>query len=264
MAKKYRAAPGLLPRVGRWILAQARAIATHPHSLVCSLLLGLALWGMALALRRADVFRIARVELPERPALSLPQSVIGANLWAVDLQALAAALKAQQPALRTVRVIRQLPNTLRIEAVPRRPVAVVQLGSWYPVDAGGFVLPEPSSLPQESMVRLTGLSQRSVKPGRESADERLQLALRLLARLKQAPPLVARHLAEIDVADDHEIRFLLRLSAQGDTEVRCGSEQELDQQLRRLQAALNVMTRQVLPARYIDVRFPEPVIAPRT
>lgn len=213
-------------------------------------------------MRRADAFRVTRVELPERPPFALRQPLIGSNLWEVNLQALANDLKAQHPSLQDVRVIRRLPSTIRIEAIPRRPVAVARAGSWYPVDAAGFLLPEPSGLPPEHLVRLTGLP-RALNVGKDNADERLQLALRVLQQVHRAPPLVATHVTEVNVADDHEIRFLLDLSGE-ETEVRCGSEAELIGQLSRLHAALKVMTKQQLPARYIDVRFPELVIGPRT
>jgi hypothetical protein len=48
-----------------------------------------------------------------------------------------------------------------------------------------------------------------------------------------------------------------------DTEVRCGSEAELSMQFERLRSALNVIRRRQIDAQYIDVRFKEPVIAPR-
>jgi hypothetical protein len=50
----------------------------------------------------------------------------------------------------------------------------------------------------------------------------------------------------------------------GTTEVRCGSEAELSDQLDRLQDALKTIARNQMTVRYIDVRFREPVVSPAT
>jgi len=57
-----------------------------------------------------------------------------------------------------------------------------------------------------------------------------------------------------------QLRFLL----DGETEVRCGAETDLGVQLERLRATLKAISKQSMAVRYIDVRFKEPVIAPRT
>ena len=49
-----------------------------------------------------------------------------------------------------------------------------------------------------------------------------------------------------------------------DMEIRCGSEEELDEQLGRLKTALDQISRHKISVRYIDVRFQEPVVSPRT
>ena len=263
MAKARRAAkPGLLPRLAQWIIGQGRAIITHPHSLVCGGVLLIALWGLGAALQRAEAFKITRVELPEQPAFTLKFSPIGSNLWRVDVRGIADILKAQQPSLKDVRVIRHMPNTLRIEAVERRPVAAVQLDQWYPMDAAGFVLPDPSPVAPEGLLRITGLSSRTVKVGRDNADDRVLLVLRLRARLRRAPSSIAKSLVELNVADDRELRLVLRHGDE-EVEVRCGSEGELETHLRRLHASLRALGSRAWSARYIDVRFPQPVVAPR-
>jgi cell division septal protein FtsQ len=181
-------------------------------------------------------------------------------LLTVDIRALSASLKRQQPALKDVRVVRQLPNTLRIEPVYRAPAAQVRLNMWYPVDASGFILPHGFAAPSEGLLQVTGMSGRSLKPGTSSSDERLQLALRVQAALRRAAPGIWRRTTEINVADPQQIRFVL----EDTTEVRCGTEAELEAHLDRLQATLKELARQSFEPAYIDVRFPDPVVAPRT
>ena len=49
-----------------------------------------------------------------------------------------------------------------------------------------------------------------------------------------------------------------------EVEVRCGAEADLATHLDRLQAVLKVIRRRSLAVRYIDLRFQEPVIGPRS
>ena len=219
-------------------------------------------WGVSDYIRRSEVFRITTVVFPPDSPLVLREPLIGQNLLAVNIRRLSEELQQQQPALRQVRVIRQLPNTLRIEPVQRIPVAQVKLDRWYPVDADGFIVPEGRVQPRERAIRLVGIdrSGASLRPGQENRDERLQLALRVFGTVRRAPLSISRHLIEINVADPQQIRFLM----DGDTEVRCGAEAELDAHLQRLRAALQAIARQSLDVQYIDVRFHEPVVHPRT
>ena len=261
---------GLVPSLWRGGMAVGRWLLHRPQPLLlgAGLIAGSVwIWGY---MQRTDAFRIARVALPVEASLKVPESVIGENLWRLDLGALAERLHQQQPSLKEVRVIRQLPNTLCIEPVKREPVAQVRLdlpaplarqaGRWYPVDREGFILPEPASEPSERLVRITGFEHASgLRAGKDNADERLQLALRVLGVLRRSPLVMARRLTELNVAEPQQIRFTLGET----TEVRCGAETELNAHLERLRAALKAIAKRPLATQYIDVRFPEPVIAPK-
>ncbi len=212
--------------------------------------------------RQADLFRIITIQTPADSTLRVPDAIIGQSIWDVNLSSLAERLKAQQPALKEVRVIRRLPNTLRVEVVERAPVAQVKLGAWHAVDRSGYVFPESSAAPVEGLVVLdgvTGPGQPALKEGREHHQERLQLAFRVAERLSRSPALTGHRIISLDVGDPNQLLFVLddRL------EIRCGSETELPEHLGRLQTVLQRVAANHLSVRYIDVRFPEPVIGPK-
>lgn len=252
---------GLLPRLGHTLSASAGWLVRHPQPVLLLGGLALASWSLANYAQQAQAFRVSQVSLPLQSSLRVPPSLIGQSLWAVDLRAVAEELHRQQPSFKEVRVIRQLPNTLRIDAIPRLPVAQVRLDRWYPVDGEGFVLSQPSIEPDERLIRITGLDRAgaSLSVGRENTAEPLRLALRVLQTLRRAPMLTSRRISELNVSNSQQIRFVI----DGETEIRCGSEAELQAHLERLRAALKAMVRQPMSAQYIDVRFQEPVIAPR-
>ena len=262
MPKRRRRIVGIIPRLGRGLLRCGQWIARHPQPVLLYGFLATALWMVAAYAQRSEAFRVTQVHLPPQPPLQLRTPLIGANVWDIDIHALAGDLKQQAPWLKDIRVIRQLPNAIRIDTIPRSPVAQVRIDRWYRVDREGFILPQGSADPDERLIRLAGFDRAGValRAGKENADERLRLALRVLEKVRRMPSLTSRRLTEINVADPKEIRFLLA----GETEVRCGSETELDAHLQRLRAALRAIAREPLEARYIDVRFKEPVVGPRT
>ncbi len=253
---------GLLPRLAQGLWAWASRAARSPQSLILCGVLLIGLWGLWGYAQRAAVFRITQVVLPPDSTLKVRGPLLHANLWELDIRMLADELKQQQPWLQDIRVIRQLPNAVRIQPIPRSPVAQVRIDRWYPVDRDGFILPQAGGQPTNHLVRLVGVERSgiSLKVGKANTDERLLFALRVLEKLRHTRSSISRRLTEINVGDPQQIRFLM----DGETEVRCGSELELDAHLARLQAALKAMVKQPLPVKYIDVRFRDPVIGPRT
>ncbi|MBI3323214.1 MAG: FtsQ-type POTRA domain-containing protein [Candidatus Omnitrophica bacterium] len=215
--------------------------------------MGAAVWCGA---SRSDAFRVTAVQLPLNSALKIPESVIGQNLWAVDLNAVADGLKRQQPFLKRVRVVRSIPNTLRVETVQRMPVAQVSIGAqWYAVDADGFILAKPAPAPADALVILKGV-EPSLKPGREQANDRLLLALRMVEQLKHAPVLIGRRVTTVNVSNPKQLAFML----DQDVEIRCGDEGSLSYHLQRLRTVLRRVSRHQLAVRSIDLRFKDPVV----
>ena len=262
MAKRRRQSfNGLLPQLGRGLFVGLRWLGRHPQPVLALALTAGILWALRGYAQRADAFRITQVHLPGASSLKLPEPLIGENLWALDIRALADALHRQQPWLKTVRVVRQLPNTIRIQAIERTPMAQVKLASWYPVDREGFVLPEGAAEPSPGLIRITGVDsgRTGVRVGALNADEHLAAGLRVVQSLRKTGAL-SRRLTAVDVTNLQQ----LRLTLDGQTEVRCGAEAELSAQLERLQAALKIIAKQPMTVRYIDIRFNEPVISPNT
>ena len=247
----------MLPWLIRRLLDGARDAVRHPHLVVA---IGVLVSAGALGwrtLHRSPMFQVARIEMPPDAPLTPPDALLTRNIWDVDLRAVAHALSRQHPALKQVRVIRELPSTIRIEPVWRVAVAQLRMDRrWYPVDADGVVWPEGTAEPAQGPIRIVGVAQ---EPGGGPAqEESLKLALRLVQRLARAPGRVGPQVRQLNVANVREIRLTL----DPDIEVRCGGEAELDVQLERLQASLKALDHHALPVKAIDVRFPEPVIIP--
>ena len=252
---------GLVPRLGRGLVTSGQWLIQHPQPLILAALLAALAWLLSAYAQRVEAFRVTQVVLPSDSSLKVRQPLIGENLWRVDLQTVADDLKKQQPWWKEIRVIRQLPNTIRVEPIPRVPVAQVRLEQWHLVDAEGFILPQGQATAETHWVKLTGVDRAAapLKAGRLNTDDRLRLALRMLVTLRHARVATSHRLTELNVADPHQLRFIL----DDQLEVRCGEETDLAAHLERLRAAFKAMRRHPLAAGYIDVRFREPVVSPR-
>jgi len=260
--RRSRSLQGLLPRVGGGLWHLGRWVLHHPQPLIASALLGASLWALGIGLRHSQAFRLLEVRLPPNSNLVVPDSLISQNLWAADLRALAVQLHAQQPHLKRVRVIRLLPSTLQVEVLERTPVAQVRHGQWYAVDGEGFILPQAHPRAWEALVILQGIEtpRAPLNVGRANPSDRLLLALRVLKALRRSSALMGHRLIAIDVADSHQ----LTLTVDDDIEIRCGNERQLPDDLARLRTVFKLLASQRLPIEYIDLRFQEPVIGPRT
>jgi len=252
----------LLPWIGGRIVRAGGWIWQHPQPAVLVGLLAIAGWGIYTYAQRAEAFRVTDIRLEPNAALRIPPTLIGQNLWTVDVRGLAESLSRQQPTLKTVRVVRELPNRLRIEAVARQPIAQVRLDQWYPVDEEGYLLPDGWLKPSDELVRLVGVEtpQARLRAGAANTSERLHVGLRVVETMRRQSWLQAHRLRAVDVSDPRQISFML----DEDVEIRCGAESELPAQLERLQAVLKSVEPQRVAIRYIDVRFAQPVVSPRT
>ena len=262
MARRRRGVVGLIPWLGRTVWRAIRFGIGHPQPVIAVALLGGCLGGLWGFAKRSDAFLITEVHLPVNCSLKIPGFLIGQNIWAVELRGLAATLKAQQPSLKRLRVIRHLPNTLDIEVIERTPVAQLKLVQWRLVDDNGFILPQASPTPWEGVVILKGVDslKTPLKVAQANSSDRLLLALRVVARLKKSPALIGHRVSQVSVMDPQQVSFVI----DDGIEIRCGNEDDLAAHLDRLRAVLRLVARQSLAIRYIDVRFKEPVLGPQT
>lgn len=80
----------------------------------------------------------------------------GVSVWRIDARKLSRRL-LRNPLVRSARVYRVLPHTLRIEIVERRPVAIALLDRPYYVDEDGVVFLEPGPRDDVDYPVLTGI-----------------------------------------------------------------------------------------------------------
>ena len=257
MAKRHRQLSGATPRMGRrllegftWMFVRAQAVAALIVTAGCIV----SLWIVA---TRSPLFAITTIDVPPNVNIKAPQSLIGQNLWTVDLEVLTVSLKAQQKDLKRIRAIRRPPHTLQIEATTRLPVAQLKLAQWHAVDEEGYILSQGQPEPWDALIVFRGVDAPNarIRVGKANPTDRMVRALRLAASLRRAPELARHRLQAIDVGDPVSLKLVV-----DDIEIRCGSEGQLAMELRRLHDVLRTVAVNSAPVQYIDVRFHDPVM----
>jgi cell division protein FtsQ len=185
------------------------------------------------------------------------QGLIGMHIMAVDLEEWRQKV-LESPWIEAANVRRVFPDSIAVQVVERRPMAVGRIGNvLYLIDESGGVIDEyGGSHGGFDLPLIDGLAAAgSTSDGEPVIDEaRAQLAGRLMASLQGHPDLEGR-VSQIDVTNPRDAVVIL----EGDTAlIRVGTEQFAE----RLQSYVDVaptLRGQVPDIDYVDVRFGERV-----
>ncbi|HEX6641137.1 MAG TPA: FtsQ-type POTRA domain-containing protein [Thermoanaerobaculia bacterium] len=162
-------------------------------------------------LRRMDTFRVRQVEVRGTRFLApdevLRVSGLGETSSVFDSPDAWIAALETHPMIRSVRVERRLPSTVRIVVTETQPVALVRSTTLLPVDGEGRVLP---IAPEAARLDLPILMANVDMLSTGYVDSRAQDAVRALARLQAEEPALAAAVSEFD--GGNALRLLLRLS----------------------------------------------------
>lgn len=245
---------------------RARRVPRRAVGLALGLALGAVLVSSQFALLHwfltSPRFAVTRVEvrgpgwLSEAEAQALAGIEPGQNLFRLDAEALPGRLE-RLPRIKSVQVIRSLPNRLTLLIEERQPFTLaVHAGRLYWLDEEGVVLgPEPRAVaPRLPLV--TGLGRENPVAGPSVNVEKPRVAVTLLrAILRSASPLAAQ-LSEIDVGRADQGPVLYTVDG---IEVRLGDER-WEERLGRLEGVLAQLRAQGEPVESIDLRFRDQVV----
>jgi cell division septal protein FtsQ len=163
----------------------------------------LALGSPQFAVRAVEVESSRRSS--ERVLLEKAGVQLGDNLLALDTHAAEQRLLAD-PWIRSVRVVRKLPHTLRIQLVEREALALASLD-------GGLFLIEPSGEPfkawqegdADDLPVLTGITLEALAKDRAGAVARLATGLSVLSHYERLPVSQQHRAQEVNLSPDGEV-----------------------------------------------------------
>ena len=209
-----------------------------------------------LAARETPLFAVREVDVTGAPpavreaVLEAARSHLGQSLVALDRDELRRSLEAL-PTVRSLRIDRAFPHTLRIAVSPERPLAVLRRGR------GGWVVSERGRVMQELASPAAAVRPRiwvgqgtSVESGELVDNAGVRLALRVLRRVPDGFPVRIRAVRAVEGA--------VALVLAAGVELRLGTRDELALKLHVAGRVLRTLTsseRRELA--YLDVTVPE-------
>ena len=179
------------------------------------------------------------------------------NIFTVDLRHTAALIISDFPQIKTVEIRRHMPDSLQIDILPRKPVAVIETAGGIMIDRDGVVL----SLKRRTndLVKINGVSffLRKPAPGEKIDSDQVSQALSLIELLKRDNVLGYHRVKSIDVSDKRNLSLDI-----DNVNVKMGSG-AFGRKTGQLKKMLNDPKVNMKGLDYIDLRFDEPVLSPK-
>ena len=243
------------PKVGLWF---RRVI---PSALLVFFLLVLAK-SLASFIHHSPYFSVSSVEAVSPFSAfrfqdeAFAESLLGDNLFQIPLPALQRRLLEKHPELSAARVERVFPNRLRLEVIPRLPVAQVEGGGYFLVDAEGIVLPFQTPLIPTSLPTIVGLKEKleRLEVGYRPKSRGLDEALAFVAFLGKDSSL-RRYVQTIEAGDHKNLTFT---TPEG-LEVRLGHGQWREK-MEKFEKTVRSLDGRAGEVKYIDLRYDDVVV----
>ena len=118
--------------------------------------------------------------IPAQQLYAMSGITMKSSLCSVDMYAMRNRILAQ-PFIKSVSVYRQYPDVIRIRVKEREPIATLNNGSMYYLDAESFLLPYVQTTAKLDLPMINGVSEmQKIHPGDYLAQPEIQQAIQLL------------------------------------------------------------------------------------
>ncbi|WP_306536318.1 cell division protein FtsQ/DivIB [Geobacter sp.] len=163
---------------------------------------------------------------------------------------------AKNPWIETVQVRRYFPHTLSIEVVEREPVAVMNLGFLYYMDAKGEVFKPLTQGDSLNFPVITGITEEELARDPKGTKEILTGAVALMDLLKKGRVFTLADVSEIHIDKGFGLTLF---TAAGGVPVRLGTEGYEDK-LARFATVYGELKEQMVAVEYIDCDYQDKII----
>ncbi|MDQ7063920.1 MAG: FtsQ-type POTRA domain-containing protein [candidate division KSB1 bacterium] len=182
------------------------------------------------------------------------------HIFKADLRTIEKRL-AKFPQVKSVRVSRVFPNSIRIELEEREPVAVIIDNGIWGVDAEGVLLPRLQTVRGLDFPVIVGLQLRSYIAGEVVKNPRIRELAKILGELRQQNPVVYHLISEITMNKLTGVQLTL-ITHQVPVILGRGRLMQKFNKLKSLYQYL-LATHEMKSVRYLDLRFHDQIVLKR-
>jgi cell division septal protein FtsQ len=206
----------------------------------------------------ANIFKVKVVKIESGLSFINRQDIErfkGKSIFKVNLKDIQQKLSSKYPQMAEIRVIKDYPDQISIEAKKRLPFAQIQYRSGIiMLDQRGFVLSE-SSKTDDKLPFIRGFKLNYLRVGLPIRGEQMASALEVLQYYRIEKALNAYPLVYIDVTNLSEI--YLHLTNNIDVKI---DRDNIEQKIKLLGFMLSRSDLELNQIKYIDLRFKEPIL----
>jgi cell division septal protein FtsQ len=216
-------------------------------------------------LARTTFLRLTQIEVGSLKRLTRDEVIAlagvkaGDDMLAIRLTRIGEQL-AKNPWIEKVQVRRYFPHTLTIDITEREPVAVVNMGYLYYLDAKGDIFKPLTEGDRLDFPLLTGFSEEEMARDPDSFRQGVKASLELMGLLKERAPFTLADVSEIHYGKGYGFTLF---TVQGGVPVRLGSGNFSDK-LGRLARIYPDLRAQLLNLHYIDLDYNDKIIVKKT
>lgn len=210
---------------------------------------------------KATFFKLERIEVSRMRQLSRDEIVsltgakLGDSLLKLELQHVAEQLE-KNPWIEKLKVRRRFPGTLSIEITERVPVAVVNMGYLYYLDAKGEIFKPLTEGDRLDFPVLTGITEEDLLKDADGTKKMLTAALGIMELLKKGSVFRLSDVSEIHL--DKGYGFTL-FTAKGGIPVKLGNT-DFEGKLARFSRIYQELTTQIASLEYVDLNYADKIV----
>jgi cell division septal protein FtsQ len=210
---------------------------------------------------KATFFKLERIEVSRMRQLSRDEIVsltgakLGDSLLKLELQHVAEQLE-KNPWIEKLKVRRRFPGTLSIEITERVPVAVVNMGYLYYLDAKGEIFKPLTEGDRLDFPVLTGITEEDLLKDADGTKKMLTTALGIMDLLQKGSVFRLSDVSEIHL--DKGYGFTL-FTAQGGIPVKLGNS-DFEGKLARFSRIYQELTTQIASLEYVDLNYADKIV----
>jgi len=202
------------------------------------------------AIEVSKLRHLTRDEVVDLTGVRPGDSMLGLRLRRIGEQL------AKNPWIETVQVRRYFPHTLSIEVAEREPVAVMNMGFLYYMDAKGEVFKPLNQGDSLNFPVITGVTEEELTRDPKGTKEMLAGAVALMDMLKKGSAFTLADVSEIHI--DKGFGFTL-FTAAGGVPVRLGKD-GFESKLTRFATVYGELKAQMAAVEYIDCDYQDKII----
>ncbi|MDF1580074.1 MAG: FtsQ-type POTRA domain-containing protein [Desulfuromonadales bacterium] len=177
------------------------------------------------------------------------------NIFAIDLAAVGAKIE-EHPWIAVAQVTRHFPHEVKINVKERQPLAIINLGYLYYVDAGGEVF---KVLDQDDVLDypvITGIDRDFLLNNPHEAEQMIASAIRLVRALVQRDVFTLDDVSEFRVSGERGVELYTLV---GGVPIKMGHD-GYDEKLDRLERVFDRLRTRLTGLRSIDLNVADRVI----